>query len=167
MHLYFTIVFLLCLRSYCKHLHKMVYLDNRAFLPANHPLRHSEGFPHRVGESHTCTKLKPQSPTYTDVVQRHTLYEAAKNKAQKSFVAKSYGCKAKYAFMRLPAHDRTVQVHPDPMHTITNIITTLVALLAGDINVSQILSEEEEFGRTGWLVDGQYVQGNRNLHNIQ
>ena len=61
--------------------------------------------------------------------------------------------------MRLPNHDRTTLVHPDAMHTITNVITTLVGLLSGNANTSQVLLEEEEFGRREWYRDVQTAKG--------
>ena len=61
--------------------------------------------------------------------------------------------------MRLPNHDRTTLVHPDAMHIITNVVTTLVGLLSGNANISQVLLEEEEFGRREWYRDVQTVKG--------
>ena len=61
--------------------------------------------------------------------------------------------------MRVPNHDRTTLEHPDSMHTITNVVTTLVGQLSGNANISQVLLEEEEFGRKEWYHDVQTVKG--------
>ena len=61
--------------------------------------------------------------------------------------------------MRLPTHDRTTLVHPDAMHTITTVVTTLAGLLSGNGNISQVLLEEEEFGQREWYRDVQTVKG--------
>ena len=45
------------------------------------------------------------------------------------------------------------------MHTITNVVTTLVGLLSGNANISRVLLEEEEFGRREWYCDVQTVKG--------
>ena len=139
----------------------MVYIDNRSFLSANHPLRSDDQrFPRRPDQTETCTVAKPPAPSYAELIERHSLYDRAQNQSQRSFIAKSYGCKGSYAFMKLPNHDLSKQIHPDPMHTITNVITTLVSLLSGSINVSQVLCEEEEFGRRNWCHEaGPVTQG--------
>jgi len=59
--------------------------------------------------------------------------------------------------MRLQNHDHTTLVHPDAMCTITNVVTTPVGLLSGNANISQVLLEEEEFGRREWYCDVQTV----------
>ena len=46
-------------------------------------------------------------------------------------LAKSTGCKASSALMRLPHHDRVNQTVPDAMHTIKDCIEKLVYLLTG------------------------------------
>ncbi|XP_068759630.1 uncharacterized protein [Montipora capricornis] len=70
---------------------------------------------------------------------------------------KGISCEVK----RLPNHDHTTLVHPDAMHTITNVVTTLVGLLSGNANISQVLLEEEEFGRREWYRDVQTVKGKK------
>ena len=46
-------------------------------------------------------------------------------------IAKSTGCKGKYALMRLPYHNRVKQTVPDAMHTVKDCIEKLVYLLIG------------------------------------
>jgi len=99
------------------------------------------------------------TPAYKELEEKHAIYDQAKSNTERAFLAKSYGCKGRYAFMRLPNHDRTTLVHPDAMHTITNVITTLVGLLSGNANTSQVLLEEEEFGRREWYRDVQTAKG--------
>ena len=147
-------------RIYCKHLHKMIYMENRSFLPNNHPLRNDvQSFPCRAGQNKVCKSAKPATPSYKELVDKHAIYDRAKSQTERAFLAKSYGCKGKYTFMRLPNHDRTTLVHPDAMHTITNVITTLVGLLSGNANISQVLHEEEEFGRREWCRDMETGKG--------
>ena len=138
----------------------MVYMENRSFLPNDHALRNDvQRFPCRVGENKPCTSSKPKSPAYKELVEKHAIYDQAKSNTERAFLGKSYGCKGRFAFMRLPNHDRTTLVHPDAMHTITNVVTTLVGLLSGNANISQVLLEEEEFGRREWYCDVQTVKG--------
>lgn len=137
----------------------MVYMENRSFLPNDHAL-HSDvqRFPCRVGENKSCASSKPVAPAYKELVKKHVIYDQGKSNTERAFLAKSYGCEGRYAFMRLPNHDRTRLVHP-AMHTITNVVTTLVGLLSGNANISQVLLEEEEFGRREWYRDVQTVKG--------
>lgn len=72
------------------------------------------------------------------------------NRRGHSLPSRMYGCKGSYAFMKLPGHDRTKQVHPGAMHTITNVITTLMSLLSGNFNTTQVLCVEKAFGRSNW-----------------
>ena len=138
----------------------MVYMENRSFLPNDHALRNDvQRFPCRVGENKSCTSSKPMSPAYKELVEKHAIYDQAKSHTERAFLSKSYGCKGRYDFMRLPNHDRTTLVHPDAMHIITNVVTTLVGLLSGNANISQVLLEEEEFGRREWYCDVQTVKG--------
>ncbi|KAK2562532.1 hypothetical protein P5673_014208, partial [Acropora cervicornis] len=111
-----------------------------------------------VGENKPCTSSKPKFPAYKELVEKHAIYDQAKSNTERAILAKSYGCKGRYAFMRLPNHDRTTLVHPDAMHTITNVVTTQVGLLSGNANISQVLLEEEEFGRREWYRDVQTVK---------
>ena len=138
----------------------MVYMENRSFLPNDHALRSDvRRFPCRVGGNKSCSSSKPVTPAYKELVEKHSICDQAKSNTERAFLAKSYGCKGRYAFMRLPNHDRTTLVHPDSMHTITNVITTLVGLLSGNANISQVLLEEEEFGRKEWYRDVHTVRG--------
>lgn len=148
------------IRVYCKHLHKIIYLQNRSYLPDDHELRNEvRSFPCRAGETKVCTALKPVKPFYKELADRHTIYDKAKSQSEREFLAKSYGCNGSYAFIRLPDHDRTTHAHPDVMHTITNVITTLVGLVSGNTNIRQVLCEEEEFGRKEWCRDMREVEG--------
>ena len=152
----------LLIRVYCKHLHKMVYMENRSFLPNDHALRSDvQRFPCRMGENKSCASSKPVAPAYKELVEKHAIYDQAKSNTERAFLAKSYKFEGSYmyGFMRLPNHDRTRLVHPDAMHTITNVVTTLVGLLSGNANISQVLLEEEEFGRREWYRDVQTVKG--------
>ena len=125
----------------------MVYMENRSFLPNDLALCNDvERFPCRAGENKSCTSSKPMSPAYKELVEKHAIYDQAKSHTERAFLSKSYGCKGRYAFMRLPNHDHTTLVHPDAMHIISNVVTTLVGLLSGNANISQVLLEEEEFG---------------------
>lgn len=118
----------------------------------------SKGF-HAERENKSCASSKPVTPAYRELVEKHAIYDQAKSNTERAFLAKSYWCKGRYALMRLPNHDCTTLVQPDAMHTITNVITTLVGLLSGNANISQVLLEEEEFGQREWYRDVQTVKG--------
>ena len=46
-------------------------------------------------------------------------------------IAKATGCKASYALMKLPHHDRVSQTVPDAMHTVKDCIEKIVYLITG------------------------------------
>ena len=109
----------------------MVYLST--YLPKDHPLREdTTNFPVK-DERETPP---PQLVSAAEVKEYHQLYDNSPQ-PQKPFVAKSLGCKVSYSLMRLPGHDPTTQVFPDPMHTVTNVVTTLVSTLVGPPNVEK------------------------------
>lgn len=95
----------------------MAYMESRSFLPNDHALCNDvQRFPCRVGENKPCTSSKPKSPPYKELVEKHAIYDQVKCNTERAFLAKSYGCKGRYAFMRLPNHDRTLkQCTPSPM----------------------------------------------------
>lgn len=53
------------------------------------------------------------------------------NRHHAQLIAKFTGCKASYALMDLPHHDRINQTVPDAMHTIKDCVEKLVYLITG------------------------------------
>ena len=96
-------------------LDKVVYLNNRCFLPPTHPLRKAkETFPSRKAEH----RPPPERLTQEEVFVNSLAYEKAKNPTQAAGFATATGSKGCYYLMLLPDHDRTEQVYPDTMHFI-------------------------------------------------
>ena len=58
----------------------------------------------------------------------HCHYNQASTVAQKKAVAKKTSCKSLLVIAKLPAHQRTKQEFPDPIHTITNVLVKLLSL---------------------------------------
>lgn len=65
-------------------LDKVVYLENRRFLPEGHELRRTKGFP---GVEHE-TRERPNSLTNEDILWSAVAHSRAKNKTQESNVLK-------------------------------------------------------------------------------
>lgn len=103
--------------QYCKHLHKMVYSENRRFLPLDHELRKdSENFPEHSVEEQT----KPTYRTFQQDALFHKAYDGAKNNSQASKLATGTGCRGSYVLaQKIPSFDRVEQSLPDAMHTIS------------------------------------------------
>jgi len=75
---------------------------------------------------------------------QHPLF-AIYNLSRADFFARNTeGC---YSLMNLPDHDRTTQTSPDQMHTITNVLKTLVGLLSGFVDLNKVICQEKALGR--------------------
>ena len=125
---------------------KVIYLGNKTFLPANHPLiRDTYNLPVKAEEHESPPKKK----VYRTLIGSHLAYEGARNKTHAKSTAKESGCKGISSFMLLPGHDRTKQAFPDPMHTIPNAIQALFKLMTGKDNAVKVRKAENEAGRFG------------------
>lgn len=61
--------------------------------------------------------------------------------------------------MRVLNYDRIILEYFDLMYIIINVVIILVGQLLGNVNISQVFFEEEEFGRKEWYYDVQIVKG--------
>lgn len=125
-------------------LDKVVYLQNRRFLPEEHSLRKAKkNFP---GEK-SCQQPPPSKLTNEDIQFDSIAYENCKNPTQASLVTKATGSKGCNSFMLLPYHDRTIQVFPDMMHLLKNVVQELVDVIIGRSDGIKVRKTEEHFGR--------------------
>ncbi|VDI64678.1 Hypothetical predicted protein [Mytilus galloprovincialis] len=129
---------------YCKSLHKVVHINNRAFLPENHPLRKEKNDFAIKGEDRAS---KPESYTKEEELEIRNSYDQLPNQNRKSLLQKKTGLKGKYSFMRLPYHNRQEQMQPDGMHTIADVIGNLFGLITGKDDGKKVREGEEEFQR--------------------
>ena len=66
-----------CIGEYSHEMKKMIYMENRRFLPLSHPLRkQTDGFPSRSTEE----RPPPEAKNMCDMLSYHQAYENAKNK---------------------------------------------------------------------------------------
>lgn len=118
-----------CLQKgqYCKHLHKVVYPENRDFLPANHKLRKDhQNFLDHVEE----TREKPTYCTFSQDVSFHKAYGNEKNTVHSSRIAAGTGCREMYVLaVKSPSFNRIEQTVPDAMHTIAVQVKHLLRCL--------------------------------------
>ena len=135
--------------EYVSALDKVVYMNNRRFLPLTHPLRKaSKKFPNAKAE-----KLPPPDTlTQEEVILNSLAYENAKNKTQASGFATATGSKGCPCLMLLPGHDRTKQAFPDSMHLIKNVTCEMVQLISGYKDNVKVRAAEKKLGRfhTSW-----------------
>ena len=103
-------------------LKKVVYLENRRFLPVDDKMRESKPFPSSKAERRGPLELKTQLYVEACNVQ----YEEAKTKVARSSLFKQNGCKGRYALQRLPEHDRLTDVPVEPMHTLKDCVEHLL-----------------------------------------
>ena len=136
--------------EYVSALDKVVYMNNRRFLPFTHPLRKaSKKFPNAKAE-----KLPPPDTlTQEEVILNSLAYENAKNKTQASGFATATGSKGCPCLMLLPGHDRTKQAFPDSMHLIKNVTCEMVQLISGYKDNAKVRAAEKKLGRfhTSWI----------------
>ena len=103
-------------------------MNNRCFLPPNHPLRKAKkSFPSGKAEN----RPPPEKLIQEEVMINSLAYENAKNPTQAAGFATATGSKGCYCLMRLPDHDRTMQVFPDTTHLMKNVTSELVQLITG------------------------------------
>ena len=103
-------------------LKKIVYLENRRFLPNHDEMRESNTFPSSEAE----TRGPPEPKTQSYVEACNIKYEDAKTKVARSKLFKESGCKGRYSLQRLPEHDRLTDVPVEPMHTLKDCVEHLL-----------------------------------------
>lgn len=128
----YSICFYICVLSstgeFVSALDKVVYINNRRFLPITHPLRKaSKKFPSGKAEH----RSPPEELTQEEVILNSLAYENAKNQTQASGFATATGSKGCPCLMLLPDHDRTNQAFPDTMHLVKNVTCEMVQLISG------------------------------------
>ena len=125
-------------------LDKVVYLENRRFLPNDHPLRRQKKwFPDQKPEK----RSQPEKITNEDLLWNAVAHNRAKNKTQASNVTKATGSRGVNCFMLLPNHDRTKQAFPDMMHDLKNIVCTFFDLFTGKGDSVKVRNAEKDLGR--------------------
>lgn len=142
--------------EYVSALDKVVYMNNRRFLPLAHSLRKaSKKFPNAKAE-----KLPPPDTlTQEEVIVNSLAYENAKNKTQASGFATATGSKGCPCLMLLPGHDRTKQAFPDSMHLIKNVTCEMVQLISGYKDNAKVRAAEKKLGRfhASWIKETHNV----------
>ena len=125
-------------------LDKVVYLENRRFLPENHALRHQKKkFPDQKPEK----RSRPEEVTCEDVLWNSVAHNRAKNRSQASNVMKATGSRGVNCFMLLPNHDRPNQAFPDMMHDVKNIVCAFFELFIGKGDSVKVRNAERDLGR--------------------
>ena len=133
---------------------KVVYLENRRFLPENDPLRSKKkNFP----DQKTERRLPPDELTTEDILWNSVAHSSAKNKSQASNVRKATGSRGVNCFMLLPNHDRPAQAFPDMMHDIKNIVCTFFDLFIGKGDSTKVRNAEKDVQRFKdcWLTESK------------
>ena len=112
-------------------------IGNRRYLPINHPLRHDPKF----------LTVESQSEPYrlTNTVRKfHLAYSTRRTNKAKEAIFQASGCKKEYVLMLDLNHDRAQHVVPDFMHADANVVSKILQLLDGtiDLQLSGVLKEE-------------------------
>lgn len=138
---------------YCSHLHKTVYLGNRAYLEMSDVLRKdTTGFVDKQVDN----SKKPKPRTAESEKDYREAFEKAKNKSQANFIASSTGCKGTYPLMSLLDHDRTSECCPDACHTVKDVTQNIVAFISGkSSNNTNINAAEKNYGRFLEFIDSE------------
>ena len=58
---------------------------------------------------------------------------------------KENGVKGAYSFMKLPYHQFHRDYQPDGMHTVTDVVKTVIDWLTVNVDINKLLQAEEEF----------------------
>ena len=138
-------------------LDKVVYLDNRRFLPHEHELcLDCKEFPGHIVEMHPS----PELTSNTDILWNSVANSRAKNPTQAANIAKATGSKGCHSFMPLQQFDRTKQAFPDMVHVLKNVTAEFHALFTGSGDSLKVRKSEEELQRfdDSWVNDEQIAE---------
>lgn len=126
-------------------LDKVVFLDNRRFLPREHELRlkNARAFPSQRVE----TRAAPEKIANEDLLYNALAYNNAKNKSQAANIMKATGSKGVNCFMLMPNYDRTKQNFPDVMHNLKNVVTAVFDLITTKGYNTKVKQSEVSLGR--------------------
>ena len=126
----------------CKVHNKTVFLENRRYLNADHPLR----FQHenQVGgvEEHRKPPILERSPTETRQLRQK--YDELPNESQKKKHTNEHGVKGTYKLMDLPYHKFEQHLGPDPMHTIKDCVVNISKILNGKEPIEKIIKQNQQ-----------------------
>ena len=143
-------------------LDKVLYLENRRFLPDDHVLRQDcSNFPEQKLEN----QPPPKKITNMDILWSSVAHGKAKNATQAANVVKATGSKGCHCFMLLPVFDRTKQVYPDMMHLLKNVISEFHSLFTGSGDSKKLRITEKGLDQfpDSWVDeqddDGQAARG--------
>lgn len=64
-----------------------------------------------------------------------------------SAIARATGCKSSYSLMKLPHHNPLMQVMPDAMHTVKDVVENLFGLIVGKRDSEKVREAERKLGR--------------------
>ncbi|XP_066913307.1 uncharacterized protein [Clytia hemisphaerica] len=115
-------------------LNKVVYHGSRKFLPEDHVLRESKGYPGGKPENSEPGVAYSKE----EQISLRQQWEDKPNKSQRSKFAKENGVKGNYSFMKLPYHDFSRDVQPDGMHTIRRAVMNVIQYISRQVQASSI-----------------------------
>ena len=129
--------------EYSPALTKMVYLEHRRFLPANHPLRKERvGFP-----TNKVPKPLPKAKDMCFIKNANSQFEKAVSIKEKKSISRSTEYKGPYVLQTLSHHDRYLNTPVEPMHLIKNIVEHIVILVSGAEDSHKVRKEEKSRGQ--------------------
>ena len=125
----------------CRNCKKIVWPGNRRYLSPSDPLREDGDF------IDSELQQQPEKNSMAELVNYRKAYDNAERAVDREQVSSASGCKASYSFMHLSYHDFMVDVQPDGMHTVSNVIKTLIKLLSNlyQIAMTSVLEDEKKF----------------------
>ncbi len=135
--------------SSCKELSKPLHLNNRRFLPLDHPFRNDPSF----GEPETLPP--PERTTEDGELKMRDKFKACTTKSQRSQCVKEGGFKGDYPLQKLKAKgfERSRATTTDPMHTIADMVGHVTHTIRGSEDSEKVRKCEESFNRfpESWL----------------
>ena len=126
---------------------KTLFLDNRRYLPRDHPLRHQTA--NHVGNEPETREPPPPPSSTEEVVRLRHQYDRLPNKNQKDNFTKAHGLKGTYPFMDLSYHNFQDDIGPDIMHTLKDVGVNFSKILNGFVSIEKIFEVEAEKRKDG------------------
>ena len=124
---------------YCFSLKKTLYRDGRRYLEQEDKLRIMSTF------SSSEDREKPAALSVLKEKYRSSKFDKIEVVNKPKLFIKGNSVKGAYSFMKLPYHKFHRDDQSDGMHTVTDVVKTVMNWLAGNVDINKLRQAKEEF----------------------
>ena len=124
---------------YCFSLKKTLYRDSRRYLEQEDQLRIRTTFSSSEGREKFATL------SVLEDKHRRSKFDKIKVGNKRKLFVKENSVKGAYSFMKLLYNQFYRDYQPDGMHTVTDVVKTVMNWLTGNVDINKLRQAEEEF----------------------